>query len=626
MSASSARRLRDRAGGGTGAKAPATLKSSKPLTPIPMIDKRSSAGKENPPGSTSKSSVPSVKPAIRPMTRVDKASVPAVRANDNGLRWSTSSAPRGRSSSPSEFMRVFSDMRKDRRVSTDRTAREPGSVRESDRAVVRAGKTLNGVRVSDSVKQKKGYGDLGLKARDLAGAQIKVFKDCKEAGRNAVNLEKKSEVREELEVKVIRSEKNLNGVIDFGNCVGHSNLSSDSVNPNGSDSSRTLEDCNDKGSLIYDKKVPKLVGVDNTSANIGKGVHLGQREMSEKSLNKVKVLEMPKEKGLSEESIGGLGGNKYQSKLHEKLAFLEGKVKRIASDIKRTKEMLDKNNPDASKVILSDIQDTISGIEKAMGNGTIDPNTKKKGLSKDIGQKERDVKMVEKGQIEEVGNCSSVKVIEQVDNGKILGKGLKTEDLEARLFPHHKLLRGRTTLKASSVIYSQSVESHVGESSCESKVDEKSLSPIEDNPIAVEFLASLNKEKTKVAMRDAQASSEYCEVQEMDIVSDAGVQDSSNITIRKDGVEIILTTDETLDEFDDQENTQEMVLGEETEDTSIFELNEIGSKASTAGWFVSEGESVLLAHDDGSCTFYDIVNCEVIFFLSADHLLLILCP
>ncbi|KAJ0949162.1 putative transcription factor WD40-like family [Helianthus annuus] len=32
---------------------------------------------------------------------------------------------------------------------------------------------------------------------------------------------------------------------------------------------------------------------------------------------------------------------------------------------------------------------------------------------------------------------------------------------------------------------------------------------------------------------------------------------------------------------------------------------------STGGWFVSEGESVLLAHDDGSCTFYDVVNSEV---------------
>ncbi|KAK8484345.1 hypothetical protein V6N13_117066 [Hibiscus sabdariffa] len=79
----------------------------------------------------------------------------------------------------------------------------------------------------------------------------------------------------------------------------------------------------------------------------------------------VKIME----RTLSVKESGGSGAAiKYPSKLHKKLAFLEGKVKRIASDIKMTKKMLDMNTPYASKVIIYDIQDMIFSIEKAMGN------------------------------------------------------------------------------------------------------------------------------------------------------------------------------------------------------------------------------------------------------------------
>jgi hypothetical protein len=198
----------------------------------------------------------------------------------------------------------------------------------------------------------------------------------------------------------------------------------------------------------------------------------------------------------------------------------------------------------------------------------------------------------------------------EADNIRSSVKGLSSSELEARLFPHHKLLRNRTFLKATSG-GSQSHEPHFEGPNCQLKVDSKSFSPIDDNPIAVEFLASLNKEQTKVTIRDGQAGLECCEVQEMDGDTSTGVSDCSNMFNEKCDVELVLTTDERLDEFDDQERSQGAIIGEETEDTCIYQLNEIGCKASTAGWFISEGEAVLLAHDDGSCSFYDIVNCEV---------------
>lgn len=42
--------------------------------------------------------------------------------------------------------------------------------------------------------------------------------------------------------------------------------------------------------------------------------------------------------------------------------------------------------------------------------------------------------------------------------------------------------------------------------------------------------------------------------------------DSSNIVSEEWSAELILTTSETLDEFDDQENLPAMILDEETED------------------------------------------------------------
>ncbi|MCL7041224.1 hypothetical protein MKW94_030047 [Papaver nudicaule] len=59
-----------------------------------------------------------------------------------------------------------------------------------------------------------------------------------------------------------------------------------------------------------------------------------------------------------------------------------------------------------------------------------------------------------------------------------------------------------------------------------------------------------------------------------------------------------------------QENKPTVAIVDEIEDMRVDQLHEIGRKASTGGWFVSKGESVLLAHEDGSCSFYDITNSE----------------
>lgn len=302
--------------------------------------------------------------------------------------------------------------------------------------------------------------------------------------------------------------------------------------------------------------------------------------VKEKSLNEGNAVNRSKEDNRGVEV-------KYSSKLHEKLAFLEGKVKRIASDIKRTKEMLDLNNPDESKVVLTDIQEKISGIEKAMNHVVVDSDGKA-GVLKSSKNDKADEKLAE---------ISHQKV-------SVLAKALNSEELEERLFPHHKLLRNRVSLKVSS----GTAQNQVQESS--NKEDQKSLGSIEDNPIAAEFLASLDREQTKVTTRKGPGGLEQCDVQEVDGARDSKVEDSSSMFNVNCDADLTLTTDEIFDDFDDdEENKQPSMMDELAEDDYNYQLNKIGSKVTTAGWFVSDGEAIL-AHDDGSCSFYDITNSE----------------
>ncbi|TYG78417.1 hypothetical protein ES288_D02G057100v1 [Gossypium darwinii] len=531
MSSSSARRQRDLI---AGKQRPA--KNLNPISDSTPTLKKTSSGKENPrPSSLSRASVVTQKPKIRPVPRVEKAAAVGGSDSEGQVRWSTSSAPRGRSQSPSEFVRVFSDLKKDR-VSIDR--------------------------------EKKGF-------RDSTG------RGNKENGG----------FRESLVMKVKENEGKVKGVrVSDGNCKKDAKFSSDLGKPNGDNiQNEGFGAFNEKGISDFDSELGACIRVDEKC---------DAKFLKEKSLSDGKSLVISKEKDLSvQESEGSGAVIKYPSKLHEKLAFLEGKVKRIASDIKRTKEMLDMNNPDASKVILSDIQDKISGIEKAMGNVVSDSNCKSSS-SKGSGAEEVSTKEADGSQSKRV-----------VGNVKISVKDLNSEELEARLFPHHKLLRNRTSLKEPSGSSQSHEPSDAIESGCEIRDEKKLLSSIEDNPIALEFLASLDK-RSQVTTRNELATMENSDTQDMDGGGGSGAQGPSKNLFVKHGVEFNLESDEILEDFDDQENRPTAVIDEESEDPSIYPLNEIGPKMSTGGWFVSEGEAALLAHDDGSCSFYDITNCE----------------
>lgn len=672
-------------------------KPTKTLTPVSTLDAlKRSAGKENPrPISRARASLATntaQKPAIRPMPRIDK---------------STSSVPKGRCSSPFEFNRVLSDLRKDRvsRVSatggeterrsvssgrksvngvgdSERSQIKKGSLRDSDAksgggsesrirvlserrnsvnremdndrrgeiseriqqkkgslgeldaksgggrenrhrvlterrnsVVSEVGNERKGeiseqgesnCKVSEEVKisvlerirqQKGGLKYLNVKSSEGSESGARVLKECVNSVNDEVGMEKSSQDHKKCELSTegseearVRVSEELKGNVDLNPILVKSCL--------GGRDSKSNIDAGLKvvnGSRVYEESKSKSCAVPKSVS----GVDLGVKELGRKTSNSSRGSEISKPKSSVEECTVGGSIKKYPSRLHEKLAFLEGKVKRIASDIKKTKEMLDMNNPDASKVILSDIQEKISGIEKAMESVN--------GVDGKIGVP----KATETGDVQSKSSDKSEN--KEMDHLKSSVKGLNSKDLEARLFPHQMLIRDRTSSKVPSNHQTDLVESSIVSKPEEklSKPEEKLLGSNDENSIALEFLASLNKEQSKITMRGEIGGVEFIDVQETDCVVNSAAQDSFKTASGEGSVAMILTTDEKLDEFDDdQENRPAMRVEEETDDSLIYQLNEIGQKTTTGGWFVSEGEAVLLAHGDGSCSFYDIINCE----------------
>ncbi|MCL7025747.1 hypothetical protein MKW94_008552 [Papaver nudicaule] len=571
-----------------------TTASAKTL--IPLSDNNNNKkpignGKENPRSvSRTRNSVIPQKPRQLPIPAIEK---PTKEFNDSKVRRSTSSLPRGRSSSPNDFTRILSDFRnnKDNR---DRMPRV--SVSDNHRSSV---KPLENVGRNDFNKGK----DFPSSSRVVDKSQPKKANFCSNLKDNekTESMRPKEGVTESLSSNVKPVERNFDVFKRLSSSKGGEvSLSSGLIKIGGKvGNSSAMDGCKEKGNMNTEDKVEESrIATSRVFLRSGStgSVGVNFKPQGSKGWNSSKFVDSIKEKGNAEEEKFVKASGKYQSKLHEKLAFLEGKVKRIASDIKRTKDMLDMNNPDGSKVIISDIQDKISGIEKAMVH-VITDDSSSSIVSKAVESDGLNSKCSEHSEIEQVG---------QLKNSV---KRSNHEDLEARLFPHHKLLKGQTSWSTSSAS-GQSDRPHLPEVTGDSKPKNVPLSPIDDNPIALEFLASLHNDKPKEITQNDYVV-EYYEVHEMDGAETSASQDNLKAVggRNRDG-NATLIANEVIGDIENQENKPTMAVVDEIEDMRVDQLHEIGRKASTGGWFVSEGESVLLAHEDGSCSFYDITNSE----------------
>ncbi|CAA0818226.1 Transducin/WD40 repeat-like superfamily protein [Striga hermonthica] len=556
MSTPSARRLKERGGGGTKIAAPPSRKIS------PVAGKSISMGKENP-RSTSRVRSAAQRPDIRPMARTDKFAVEEPRS-----KWSISSVPRGRSSSPAEFTRVLSDLRKN----SSRVSMDPPQRKEKD-------VSLNGLiqkfdleeRVFKGlVKNGKNLGELEGGFHEKVEVKVKAVSNRisdKMVGKNLASVPPERADFEKLATEDIkRNAGNVKEKDKIHNRV--SNGSSENMEHYLNSSlmkSSNLENSDAKSTLEFELKS------SNFSGDVKMKFCSGEALSGPNSVESTMVRGVSKFPTVPKENVQ----HKNPSKLQEKLAFLEDKVKRIASDINRTKELLDLNNVDASKMILSDIQAKITGIENAMVHV---------GRDGDV-----EMGLVRSKEIKEKGN---EKII--VDS-KSLVKGLSAEEIEARLFPHHKLLRDRALSRTTS----RDSETDASIDSC--NVNTVKVTSLDENDITSEFLASLCKEE----YRDESKTQETDESKTC-----VGESSSLNALSRNVNLDALLMAEEKLDEFDDQELEPAMGFDEGLGENNTYKLNDIGCKTSIGGWLVSEGESVLLAHDDGSCSFYDTANCE----------------
>ncbi|XP_072986295.1 KIN14B-interacting protein At4g14310 [Typha latifolia] len=541
-------------------------------------------------------------------------------AAPGGVRWSTSSMPRGKAPNPSDFSKLISGLRGDQlaRVSgADRMARIVGKDLHADANVRRS---VTGIRGLEKCQQRKGVLDSNCKEKDgkLVNS-AKVFQRSKanvsmgKLAAKAVKVTSASEIsgkKEDFYSKLLAvdaeegdgiteghdDKKDSNGVNSLAiakekvflvPCSASSNGRCAEVSNHVKDGSGAYGKTKEVVDVAVDHKKIDLLASHSDGSNNAAPARGGSRgEIGEKISDKIKVFERA-----NEEAKGVAIINKGSSKLHEKLAMLEGKVQKIASEIKRTKELLDNNNPDESKLILSDIQNKISGIEKAVGH-VMDGTKVHLGLS--------EIKETDKGM-----NVETVLLGKPGDLMKSSARDMNNEELEARFFPHHKLLRNR---RPSGSAGEQQLDTlkYDGDRGVED-------GSVDENPIALEFLASLNEEQAAAGKCGRILTSTYASVLERgaektSVAAKCGSTDQIG-GYSKGEVELLAT--EKLEEFDEQENRAAMTVKEVSEEICEEQLHEIGRKTSTGGWFVSEGEAVLLAHDDGSCSYYDIANYEI---------------
>ncbi|CAL4967577.1 unnamed protein product [Urochloa decumbens] len=640
-------RLKDRGGGG---KATATAVASRPLTPKPFSISSSArrttaaaAGKENsaskpakpaaavrwstsslPRASRIQSSVESSKlvSTLRSSVLPGRASIGKDPVADAGLRRSVSgirysSVEKGRrsvsavGSRASEARRgsggagsdeisrrregfdakakgldVISRKRDDR----DAKAKQIGEIDRKRESFDAKAKQISGKRDGFGANVPKQYDEIKGKT-EISGANMK--KPSEEIGGRREGFELKAKIGEEIG----RRKEGLN--MKLVKEIPEKNVDSAEASSNGADFCATQKDDEEgNGSVIPVFTVHVVDSIDVPGATMDQqknNEECKKQEEKGKLADKIRVFEKAAAAGEGRSAKPVSAVNKYPSKLHEKLAALEGRVQKIATDIKKTKEMLDENNPDEPKQILSNIQKEITAIEKAISH-VKDDNKIQLGTA--------DSSECESSHAERAAKCTVVKP----SGLKHAGKGLNTDELEARFFPHHKLLRDRKSL--TSTHQESSVDTKKG---IPGKTVPAAPDPEDDeNTIAMEFLASLDGEENDF-FKDRRAKklekNKICEV--ADATSKSSSQGSSKNPVgpnHKEEIELLAT--EKLEEFDEQENKPSMMIQEETEESSNDQLSGIGNKSSTGGWFVSEGEAVLLAHGDGTCSYYDIANHE----------------
>ncbi|XP_024537631.1 KIN14B-interacting protein At4g14310-like isoform X1 [Selaginella moellendorffii] len=282
--------------------------------------------------------------------------------------------------------------------------------------------------------------------------------------------------------------------------------------------------------------------------------------------------EVVKEESHKQEGGGGL----FSVELHTRLSLLEDRVTQLASELRDTKQLLHASHP-MSNQVLTDIQSKISNIEKVIVSRGIEGGRRELTTSCGLSQESTIVTLEEKSDSE----------------------GRKSNTVSV----HESLLTVADEFLAS-LKCSQAAKVP------STSIEVKALpllrcgndSSVEKSCVASTIRTGTSEKRRRHSLSDNRSSGSY---------------KSANTSASDVAFEALvgLECDEVLSEdvTEDQENAVPAVNVSALElpvDDTEPELCQLGSKSVLAGWFVYEAEGMLLAHDDGSCSFYDVANME----------------
>ncbi|CAK9213639.1 unnamed protein product [Sphagnum troendelagicum] len=301
---------------------------------------------------------------------------------------------------------------------------------------------------------------------------------------------------------------------------------------------------------------------------------------------------------------------RFQNVFHGRLSRLEGKVSQIAAELRETKALLEENNRICSNALFVDLQTKVANMERALTSGLGDmisaPQPEGEGV--------RDHEVLGTKPIS--GSTESHRH-SAASNGEIAGHMRAVfggEDLKERSSLQQRLLNSRPSLHEKLIgnradLYEKL--KHNRELLCNKLAtlggrDRVSAGNCDEGAmVAAEFLLSLD-EAQKLG---GQAG------------DDSMVQSKTHVDLVKPSLSMSAVKNQYMDfaleqlrssgSFETQNTasgarSQEPTFDEEPEES----LHSIGDKTAVAGWFVKEGEGIAFAHDDGSCSYYDVPNME----------------
>ncbi|MCO5581834.1 hypothetical protein L7F22_035723 [Adiantum nelumboides] len=362
--------------------------------------------------------------------------------------------------------------------------------------------------------------------------------------------------------------------------------------------------------------------------------------------------------GRVNEPVHGMGldnSSNLSTSLHKRLALLEGKVSQLASEIQQTREMLTCDIYTNSADLLIDIQDKITSIERSMSY---------KESSKSASTMEKDVNMKDELQVQQTtDNVEEYKpILQTFSTNKHLYSLQGPIVSEHEFLLKHFFFRGSVSAppKVSSLVYDpqyvefyprqllvrnrlpfqeKGMENRPSDVHLESSVDKRLMNPdsgshnriscaIEEKVPCMRKIVTLEDLAPNEGKCIQFKSSDICV--RADSTQQANGQKSTAFQHGQCSYEQGICTqgppvcaEDMKDALECSESPLSNSFPENAEnvapDDGIYfdyddpisnQLHPIGEKVATAGWYVSEGEAILLGHDDGCCSYFDVANME----------------